>query len=260
LIFVPAEEGFPDFDKSCRSLKEVPLVEAHGLIWVNPNLEGNIDLPNFLGNIADDLDNFELKEGHYFKQSSHTCKANWKLLVEAFQDGYHVTRLHKKTVGEFFIDNMAVQEREKQHIRSIVARKGIEEAMQLPKDKWDFRQHGSFSHFIWPNTTTIMHPDYISQVTFYPIGVDKTIIIHNCVIEREPQSEKELAHFERSFELIDKGVFSTEDFYVCEQAQIGMKSGANDTFVVGGYEAGLRAFHQILQESVGTYRDLSSKI
>ena len=102
LIFVPAEEGFPGLDKSCKSLKEIAVEEAHGFIWVNPKLGGRIDLNNFLGNIADDLDNFGLGGGHFFKQSTHICKANWKLLIEAFQDGYHVTRLHKKTVGEFF--------------------------------------------------------------------------------------------------------------------------------------------------------------
>tara|TARA_Y100000385_G_C13090086_1_gene638305 strand:- start:1064 stop:2236 length:1173 start_codon:yes stop_codon:yes gene_type:complete len=256
LIFVPAEEGFPGFDKSCRSLKEVPIKEAHGLIWVNPNLDSRIDIQDFLGNIAVDLEEFGLNEGYFFKQSKHVCKANWKLHIEAFQDGYHVTRLHKKTVGGFFKDNLAVQEREKQHIRSIVARNEIEEAIDLPSDKWNFRNHGSFSHLIWPNTTTIMHPDYTSQVTFYPTKVDETVIIHNCIITRKPESEKELAHFERSFKLIDQGVFASEDFHICAQAQIGMKSGANDTFLVGGYEKGLKTFHDILGEKLGPYRQL----
>jgi phenylpropionate dioxygenase-like ring-hydroxylating dioxygenase large terminal subunit len=256
LIFVPAEEGFPDFDKGCRSLKEVPLAEAYGIIWVNPNINGQIDLDSYLGNIGKDLEEFEFEEGYFFKQSIHKCKANWKLHIEAFQDGYHVTRLHNKSVGGFFKDNLAVQEREQQHIRSIVARNEIEEVLDEPAEKWNFRHHGSFSHFVWPNTTMIMHPDYTSQVTFYPIKVDETVIVHNCVIPRKPQSEKELGHFERSFKLIDEGVFANEDFHVCAQAQIGLKSGANDTFIAGGYEIGLRAFHDILKESVGPYRPL----
>ena len=253
LIFVPAEEGFPDLDKSCRALKELAIEEAHGFIWVNLHANGEINLSEFLGNISIDLDEFGMAGDFYFKQSTHVCQANWKLLIEAFQDGYHVTRLHKKTVGEFFEDNLAVQEREKQHIRSIVARKGIKDAMNLTKEKWDFRQHGSFSYFIWPNTTLIMHPDYTSQVTFYPMDVDKTVVVHNCVIGREPQSEKELGHFERSFTLIDEGVFANEDFYVSEQAQIGMSSGANDTLLAGGYEAGLHQFHEIIEEAIGPY-------
>ena len=256
LIFIPAEEGFPSFDKTCRSLKEIPLAEKHGLIWVNPGSESNLNIDSFLGNIAIDLKEFDLESGYFFKQSVHVCKANWKLLIEAFQDGYHVTRLHKKSVGGFFKDNLAVHERERQHIRSIVARNEIEEVLDQTSEKWNFRYHGSFSHLIWPNTTMIMHPDYTSQVTFYPTKVDETVVIHNCIIQREPQSEKELAHFERSFQLIDEGVFASEDFHICEQAQIGLNSGANETFIAGGYEIGIRTFHQILKESLGPYRAL----
>ena len=253
LIFVPSEEGFPELDKSCRALKELAIEEKYGFIWVNPKVGGSINLDQFLGNLAVDLDKFGIAESHYFKQATHICNANWKLIIEAFQDGYHVTRLHNKTVGKFFLDNMTVQERTEQHIRSIVARKGFEEAMNQAPATWNFRQQSSFAHFIWPNTITIIHPDYTSQVSLYPIAVDKTIIIHNCVVEREPQSEKEQAHFERSFKLIDEGVFASEDFYICEQAQLGMKSGANDTLLIGGYESGIRTFHQILRDSIGTY-------
>lgn len=254
LIFVPAEEGFPNLDKSCRGLKELKLEEVYGYIWINVNPGGEIDLSNFLGNIASDMSNFNLSDGHFFKQTSKIYNANWKLIIEAFQDGYHVTRLHSKTVGGFFMDNAAVQEREKQHIRSIVARNEVVEALELPWDKWNFRYHGSFSYFIWPNTILIMHPDYTSQVSLYPISSDKTMIVHNCEIEREPQTEKALDHFERSFELIDKGVFASEDFYISEQAQIGLTSGANDTFLIGGYEPGIRVFHRIIEEAIGGYR------
>jgi Rieske 2Fe-2S family protein len=253
LIFVPTEESFPGLDKSCRGLKELPVEEEHGFIWVNPRAEGEIDLPGFLGNIASDLDHFGLAGSYFFKQSVHEIKANWKLLIEAFQDGYHVTRLHNKSVGGFFIDNVAIQERVNSHIRSIVARKEFEECLQLPPEKWKFRHHSSFSHFIWPNTITIMHPDYSSQLSLFPLAVDRTIAIHNCVIGREPQSEKELGHFERGFKIIDDGVFAAEDFFVCEQAQLGMNSGANDSFLLGGHESGLRVFHQILQEVIGEY-------
>ena len=129
LANVPVKESFPDYDTSCRNLTELPCEEAHGLIWVNPNKDGEINLPEFLGNIATDLDNFGLKDDYFFKQTVQTRKANWKLIVEAFQDGYHVTRLHKNTVGGFFMDCVAAQERINQHIRSIVARKEFEQAV-----------------------------------------------------------------------------------------------------------------------------------
>lgn len=253
LIFVPTEESFPGLDKSCRSLKEVPVAEGHGFIWVNPRLDGEIKLDQFLSGLGSDFDNFDIPKSYFFKQTTHVCKSNWKLIIEAFEDGYHVTRLHSKTVGPFFKDNMAVQERVGPHIRSIVARNEIEHVMDASKEKWDFRNHGSFAYFIWPNTIIIIHPDYTSQLSLFPVSVDETIMVHNCVVNRKPQSEKEAAHFERGFKLIDEGVFSQEDFYVCEQAQIGMNSGANETLLIGGYESGILSFHQSLEEAIGPY-------
>ncbi len=251
LIFVPSEEGFPELDKRCRSLVPLPTEEAHGFIWVNPNRTGSINIADFLGNIAVDLDGFGIAQNHFFKQKIHTVKANWKLVIEAFLDGYHVTRLHNKTVGGFFLDNQAVIEREKQHTRSIVARKTFIEALDLPSEAWDFRYHASFSHYVYPNNVLVIHPDYVSQLSLFPKSVDETIIIHNCVVDEEPQTEKAIAHFEKSFQLIDQGVFVSEDFHVCEQSQIGLKSRANQTHLVGGYEPGIRLFHDILREQLG---------
>lgn len=254
LIFVPSEEAFPDLDKSCRSLRELPIEEAHGFIWVNPTLDSRIDLPSFLGNIAVDLEKFDFAGSYFFKQSTRICNANWKLIIEAFQDGYHVTRLHNRSVGGFFLDNQSVQEREQQHLRSIVARKEIGEILDSPPESWNFRFHSSFSHYIFPNTITIMHPDYTSHLSLFPLAVDKTFVLHNCVVEREPKSEKELKHFERGFKIIDEGVFSNEDLFVCEQAQMGIKSRANVTHLVGGYEQGIRTFHEVLRDTLGPFK------
>ncbi len=255
LTNVPVEESFPELDKSCRNLVQLPCEEAHGLIWVNPNKDGAINLPEFLGNIADDLNNFGLEQDYFFKQTVQTRKANWKLIVEAFQDGYHVTRLHKNSVGGFFMDCVAAQETVKQHIRSIVARKEFEQAATLPSQQWDFRNHVSFAHFIWPNTIMVFHPDYISQMALYPQASGETVVVHSCVIDEKPNSDEALAHFERGFDMIEDGVFNAEDLHTCEQAQIGMDSGANDTLLIGGHEGGLRAFLDIIEASTGCFED-----
>lgn len=257
LTNVPVEESFPGLDKSCRNLVQLPCEEAHGLIWVNPNKDGEINLPDFLGDIADDLDNFGLKDDYFFKQTVQTRKANWKLIVEAFQDGYHVTRLHKNTVGGFFMDCVAAQEPIKQHIRSIVARKEFEQAVTLPSAQWDFRNHVSFAHFIWPNTIMVFHPDYISQMALYPQASGETVVVHSCVIDKKPDTDKALAHFERGFDIIDEGVFNAEDLHTCEQAQIGMASGANDTLLVGGHEGGLRSFIDAVEATTGRFDDFA---
>ena len=157
-------------------------------------------------------------------------------------------------IGGFFLDGVAAQEIENKHIRSIVARKEFMDALDLPPEDWDMRNHVSFAHFVWPNTVMVWHPDYISQLSLYPTAVDETVVMHSCLVPRAPESEKEQAHYERGFEIIENGVFGPEDLHICEQAQIGMASGANDTLMIGGHENGLRNFYQIIEDHMGPYR------
>ena len=58
----------------------------------------------------------------------------------------------------------------------------------------------------------------------------------------EAQNEKEKAHWDRSFALLDGGVFGEEDLFISEQIQLGLKSGANESFLLGRFEHHLRRF------------------
>jgi len=250
LIAVPLEESFPNLDKSCRSLKSLPCEVRHGFIWVNPNPEGELDLDSHLGDINQDLEAFGIENEVFFKQSLKRKKTNWKLIIDAFLDGYHVKRLHKNTVGPFFIDCAAVTKGCGVHIRSVVGRNELAEAFELEREKWDYRHHCTFAYLIFPNTILIFHPDYSSILSVYPVAPDETLVSHICLTPHEPKDEAELAHYERAFNIIENGVFEAEDFFVCEQAQKGMLTGANDTFLVGGHEAGLQVFHDILKQQL----------
>ena len=58
----------------------------------------------------------------------------------------------------------------------------------------------------------------------------------------------------RAFDIIENGVFGPEDFFVCEQAQIGMASGANNHLLMGAHESAVKAFHDLLAEKMGAYQ------
>jgi len=57
-----------------------------------------------------------------------------------------------------------------------------------------------------------------------------------------------------AFDIIENGVFKPEDFFVCEQAQVGMASGANNHLTMGAHETGVKAFHNLLAEKMGAYQ------
>jgi hypothetical protein len=97
----------------------------------------------------------------------------------------------------------------------------------------------------------IMHPDYTSLIALYPKSADETVFVHTMLIPEPPANDKARAHYERSFELIDGGVFQAEDIHVCVGAQAGMRSGANTEYICGANEQSLQMFHEALTHNLG---------
>ncbi len=253
LAHIPCLETFKNDDVKGRHLVEVSSAVSGGFIFVSLDPDHPMNMDGFLGELSEDFDALGLPDQAFFKQSVRKTKSNWKLIVEAFQDGYHVVRLHRNSVGPLFMDNVADTMRIKQHIRALVARNGFAQMCHdAPKD-WDVRNQLSIAYFVYPNTIIIIHPDYISQLGLFPVSTDETICVHSCFLDEEPKSDKARAHFDRAFDIIDKEVFTAEDFFVCEQAQLGMKSGVNKSFPLSQHEVGLKIFHEIINEQVGDW-------
>ncbi len=251
LNHVPCLETFKEEEVSNRHLIELPTAVSGGFIYACLDADNTMDMPTFLGDIESDMDALGMGEQKFFRQSTRVTKSNWKLIVEAFQDGYHVVRLHRNSVGPLFLDNVADIVRVQQHLRALVARNDFDIMRHSPKEDWDVRNQLSLAFYIYPNSIIIIHPDYISQLGLFPVSVDETLCIHSCFLDELPQTEKARGHFERAFDIIDKEVFTAEDFFVCEQAQLGMKTGANTHFPLSEHEVGLKLFHEILNEQIG---------
>ena len=248
------DELFTGVDLSCRGLRRIPCAVRQGFIWVQ--IDGlqddeSPDVAAHLDTLDQDLAAFDMGGQAFYRRTSSVRKANWKLIVDAFQDGYHVVRLHQKTVGPFFIDGGAVQERAGVNLRAVVARNELKEVLDAGPEDWDPRHHTSFAHYIFPNTIMVFHPDYISQLGLFPRSAEETEVIHHCFIPTEPKTDKERRHWERAFAIVEDGVFHAEDYFVCESTQTGLSSGANQTHLLGGMEAGVALFREVLRDVMG---------
>ncbi len=248
---VPRFESFTDLDLAQNGLIHLPTEERHGIIWVQTTPGESMDLDTHLSGLGPDLDLFDFLESQFFTQSIKRVKCNWKLIQDAFLDGYHVVRLHKNTIGGFFPDAMAESDRVGSHIRNAVARNEIREALDLSTDSLNLRHHATYSYTLFPNSVLIMHPDYNSIISLFPQSAEETVFVHSMLIPDGPMTEERRAHYERSFKLIDEGVFEAEDIHVCVEAQRGFASGANETLLFGGLESAAAEFHELIDEAIG---------
>ena len=251
LIAVPLEEeGFPGLDHGAYRLRSVPAVEREGFIWLTVNGRDE-DFAGHIDPLSEDFKSFGFPSHVVFRESTRNHKCNWKLIVNAFLESYHVKRLHKNTVGDFFLDNQAATEELGPHLRSAVARSEFKDKIADRPETWNDRTDLSYTHFVFPNVITVYHPDYISVIALFPKSAGETEAVHTMLIPHEPRSEDERAHWERSYDLINDGVFRGEDFWVSEQAQQGLESGALDQLTIGRFEYIIGQFHDRLDEAIG---------
>jgi phenylpropionate dioxygenase-like ring-hydroxylating dioxygenase large terminal subunit len=250
LLNIPCQDQFPGVDRKDKSLVPLPSAVRAGLIFVTPDPQGRIDIDRHLLSLAEDLEAFGVGTSVVFKKVEQIKRFNWKLVVDAFTDGYHIQYLHRHTIAPFFKENCSASERVGDHLRAVVARLPFDEARRLSPAQWDIRQHATYSHYVFPNMVTIMHPDYVSLISLYPRAPGETTYVHTLLTPHAPRDEKERAHYERSFDLIENGVFQAEDLNVSERAQAAFEGGALWPMTLGAMEQSIAEFHRIVDEAV----------
>ncbi|MFC4015873.1 aromatic ring-hydroxylating dioxygenase subunit alpha [Nonomuraea purpurea] len=241
---VTREYNFPDLDRGEYGLKELPVVEAGGLVWIHPAADAEVDLESYLGPMLDDLVDFEVDKLVRYRKTKVVKEANWKLLIKTYLEGYHVPYLHRTTLSKMFRKGVLSHSEHGPHIRMIAARSNIEEASETDPESWRILEYASVYYVLFPNTFFIMHPDYVSINIFYPEGPDRTIWTHE-MLYREPDFEGERGQegLAKRFEFTNDAVFDQEDFAVAENVQEGLLYGANE-FHTLGLEEGLLAMFQ----------------
>jgi phenylpropionate dioxygenase-like ring-hydroxylating dioxygenase large terminal subunit len=241
-------EAFDACDESAESLVPLPAEERHGLLWVVPSPGASIDVAAWLGGLDGELPFYGVAGLRPFRTVRAVYPANWKLIVDAFLEAYHIRVLHKDTIYPFFADGLTGTQRFGPHIQSLVARRAAEAwakapGAQLPNDMPALCELTTPSHVIFPNTITIFHPDYLSLVTLFPAGPETLSWTHRMLIPGDRSTADWTAHWEKTFRLIEQGVFQKEDIACAIGIQRGLKSGANRHLTAGRAEQAVGWFH-----------------
>lgn len=241
-----------DIDPEQTGLVELPCEERHGFIWVVDRAGAEIDVAAWLGPEMDEiLGGYQLDELVCVRSGAYHEKANWKILQDAFLDGYHIQYAHPNTAAKYIHTNIMVFEDFERHCRFIAPRKSIDRWLEEDPGERSLVDDVTETHFLGPNATFLKQPDHFQLLTFWPdpTAPEQGIMEMRLVV---PTAEAAGMTQERWDYLWDKNwkileaVLINEDFPVLRDSQWGMRSRDAAPMVLGRNEVANQVFRRLL--------------
>ena len=274
LLSVPKEkQEFAGLDKTKLNLHRASVETWLGMIMVHPEADAPA-LMHWLEGAQDHIGPHRVEELVEYKEASteHTINANWKIIVENYIDGYHLSHLHSHTLnmydhqrqqtqflGPHFIFYEPLIEKYEKNVSSM-------SPMPLIDHFTDDKPLGGYVPMIFPNLGIGATESSWSIFHVIPLAPDRSLVrIRTRVMNTSDwnfakQSAKSASHWKQTkpkyTDLPDdhpllSGDFMQEDILVCERQQQAMRS---PMFSVGAtaqtQEASVRDFQKIILEKM----------
>lgn len=247
---VPQEaQGFPDLPRAERALRQLPLTEAYGFLWIiaDPDAHSAPDVDAWLGGLAPDLTWLDVA-GHRTAQIEEIeIPANWKLLMEGGLEAYHFRVAHKKTIAPYFPDNLLTYQGFGAHMRTVLPRISMPDLRASTETAWDIRRDANLLYTLLPNVQMLVQQDHIMWFHYEPVAHDRTKIrmatLAPAHIERIDEME---AHWAKNQQITVTALM--EDFDLGVEIQSGFASRGNPSHLFGRFEGALNRFNLTVEE------------
>ena len=248
------DSSFGDVNTEELGLIELPTEERHGLVWVVDAPGAPIDIATWLGPEIDDLlGQYQIEQLLCYRQGEFVEPANWKIMQDAFLDGYHVKYAHASSAGGYIHTNVHMFEAHGPHSFLGSARKSIDNWVDRdPDDGTTYRDHIAIAYHLFPNCTLLQQPDHLQVLTFHPHPTDplqsrmEMRLLVPALADRDRDEASWTRRWEKNWEIL-MAVLRDEDFPLLRGEQAALTSVDAGPLVLGRNEVANQHFHRMLR-------------
>jgi len=259
LVAVPKEDHFGPVDRACHGLIALPAEEKYGLLWVNPDPEGQLDVDACLGGLAPELASWQLEKFNATGQTRYEHAMNWKLAVDTFGETYHFNVLHKDTLAADLYGNVQMYDTFGRNHRMMLCLRNIDVLRDESEDQWHVLRATIPVYYIFPNVQLIFGRGGPTLVRIYPEGADphrshSEIGFYMTpdidLIEIEEERREQYKNIQDRMEGF-ASVIEHEDYVAAASSHLGILSGAQEYLTFGRNEPALHHYHNTYRSALG---------
>ena len=259
LVGTPNVKEDERFDREDHPLHDVHVATHSGFVFVNMSREQPRSLVDQMGEGAESLlmfERFKLHELRVGVRIVYEVAANWKIVVENYNECLHCPQIHPELVqvvplfrfGEVWDEETRD---DGNWMREGAASFSISGESQLPKfpdlQPEDYRMY--YGAYQFPNLMLNLHPDCVMYYVGFPKGPSHTTVVSEYLFRPETIADPSVFKPEPVVELWD--LISKQDWEVCQRAQTGVGSRAFTTGIYPRQDRFLYDFNERYRKQMG---------
>jgi phenylpropionate dioxygenase-like ring-hydroxylating dioxygenase large terminal subunit len=276
---VPERDRFFDLEKKRCGLPPVSIDTWSGFFFIHAQARPGQSLREYLVTLADDMNGYPYEQMRVVAEYTATLKANWKVVLNVFQEAYHVATVHRTVVPTQANVNSG-------SARFVYFRlHGPHRSASLPMNP-EFQRSpteklaGEFSlgfstgslsegatqawpgmnparianfafdlNVIFPSSVIDPAQGWFFSYEFWPVSVAETVFVTKVYFE-QPKTWGQRIGQEFTIAQVRDGLL--EDLAVLEPNQQALMSGAIDTVLLSDQELAIRHQHHVIDSIISS--------
>jgi choline monooxygenase len=168
---VPLRGSFDEAELAGLRSPAVRVVEWGSWIWMTLS-DSTPDLPTYLGEIGEELSGYGLDRYTTVYRQTAVLKANWKIVVDAFNETWHVPFTHPETLGGVVRWREAALKITSPHSWMTLPVRGLTDKVEST----DHRRNHICHYLVFPNTIFSCFPTHLQMWSAWPVSPDETVL------------------------------------------------------------------------------------
>lgn len=254
---VPDARNFVDLDTSTLGLTPVRCETWDGWVFVNEDVHA-VPLVEFLGPVCEQMADIDGPSMRLVGTQSHHLRCNWKLMVDAFLEVYHIRTVHPDNAALLYDDHaLSLSMLPNGHSRLTVDKQEYLRDFPMVSPELDnpsvpqlWRQT-STSFGIFPNIVTPMDTGAFTFLCMWPLGIDETELELRWYAPAWDGVDVPDEHLAR-MELFE--TVMAQDTANMAPIQASVASPGAEPFQIGWHERLIHHFHRAVDLAIGPDR------